>query len=64
MMFKPRFKTSEEVMKGIHDSFQAMLIEQEGRMADLDNKNDNDEITRLHYTQEIVNKWLNNRGYL
>ena len=63
-MFKPRFKTSEEVMTGVDDSYLSMRIAVKERMADLKKKKDNDPITRLHYTQEIVNKWYNNRGYL
>lgn len=64
MMFKPKPKTAEELMSLFVDAVHDTLAEQNGKMADLDNKNDNDEVTRLHYTQEILNKFFMRRGNL
>ena len=64
MMFKPKPKTADDLMKLFVDSVQNVLTEHEGKMADLDNKNDNDEVTRLHYTEEIINRFFMHRGNL
>lgn len=63
-MFKPKPKTADELMRIFADSVQDVLAEQSGKMAELDNNNDSDEITRLHYTQEILNRFFMRRGNL
>ncbi len=59
-----RVKTHTELMLMVLESVETLMADIRDKNVELQERDDYDEITQLHYTLRIIQKWFFNKGGL